>query len=1004
MRKSILTTLLSAVISVSLLGLTGAQNHPSSQATPTLEIQRSKRSGAPVQLTASDGTGLQLASYQAKVVVQGPLAFTELHLTFNNPQERVLEGRFEITLPEKAALSRLAMKNANGWQEAEVVELQQARRAYEDFLHRRQDPALLEKQAGNQFQARVFPIPAKGQKELIISYSQELASNQDYLLPVAGLPKVDDMSVDASAWNGSGAPTKLAYSLHGEAPKGDFVIRHCSSPQGLVSGDEILLNVSVPANTVAAKTVQSGHDLLLMVDTSASRTPGYQSQVSAVRALMEKWRQQHPNARVNLVAFDQEVVPLSSVADLQKRRPLGSTNLTKALGWAAEQKGYQRLVVVTDGITTAGSDKLTGVLSKSGFLRFDCMVMGGIRDSQSLESLAYHGLPQGGLVLDGDRPTAELMSKLEKPSLSGLKVSVKDASWVWPNSLDGLAPGESRVVYARLNHPAQTAEVSLGSVTTEVQLNSVTGPLLHRSAVAANLHRLTPQWREAKGSKKQELAQHMLELSVGNRVVCDLTGLLILETEADYARFKIDRKALKDILVVSPEGVQLEHRSQALVSLPVPTPPKIELSTNKAQTVLQPSLGQQSETRKLPVQTGASTADLKAAASESKDAADEMPKADRNAPVPPPSVSAAPEPMIQERTVSRPAPPRRVTQQGPGGASNRNSEERAARERSNDDVDPGDDKGAPPLSGKFAQIESQIKNGHSQEALHDASLWQAKQPGDVLALVALGNACKASGQGLEAARAYGSIIDLYPGRADLRRYAGCLLETVAEGKGIAWDTFAKAVSQRPDHPSGHRLKAYALVRAGRLWDAFQSLETAYHLDFPEGRFAGVKEILADDLGIVGAAIIAKNPDLRSQVVAKLKKLGVPLAEKPSTRFVLSWETDANDVDFHIRDGKRGHAFYSTPELKSGGRLYADVTTGYGPECFAIPGTANAFPYRISIHYYSRGPMGYGMGKVEILRHDGKGTLQFEQRPFVVMNDSAFVDLGQVLPGAKPLDP
>ena len=38
-------------------------------------------------------------------------------------------------------------------------------------------------------------------------------------------------------------------------------------------------------------------------------------------------------------------------------------------------------------------------------------------------------------------------------------------------------------------------------------------------------------------------------------------------------------------------------------------------------------------------------------------------------------------------------------------------------------------------------------------------------------------------------------------------------------------------------------------------------------------------------------------------------------------------------------------------------------------------------------------MGYGMGKVEILDHDGKGGLTFDERPFVVMSDGATVDLG-----------
>ena len=49
-------------------------------------------------------------------------------------------------------------------------------------------------------------------------------------------------------------------------------------------------------------------------------------------------------------------------------------------------------------------------------------------------------------------------------------------------------------------------------------------------------------------------------------------------------------------------------------------------------------------------------------------------------------------------------------------------------------------------------------------------------------------------------------------------------------------------------------------------------------------------------------------------------------------------------------------------------------------------------------------MGYGMGKLQIIEHDGHGTLHFEDRPFVVMSDGAFVDMGTVtgprLPAAE----
>ena len=45
----------------------------------------------------------------------------------------------------------------------------------------------------------------------------------------------------------------------------------------------------------------------------------------------------------------------------------------------------------------------------------------------------------------------------------------------------------------------------------------------------------------------------------------------------------------------------------------------------------------------------------------------------------------------------------------------------------------------------------------------------------------------------------------------------------------------------------------------------------------------------------------------------------------------------------------------------------------------------------------RGPMGFGMGKVQMIQHDGKGNLAFKDFPFVIMKDKAFVQIAQVKP-------
>ncbi len=181
----------------------GATSLPASRVSYGAPLEQA---AAPISLTASDGTGLELVRLDARAAVDGPLAFTELRLTFANPQDRVLEGRFAITLPDGAAISRFAMKIDGAWMEAEMVERMAARRAYEDFLHRAQDPALLEKEAGNEFRARVFPIPARGEKDIIIAYSQELADpDAPFVVPLRGLPKIRSVEAHVAVARVDGA-------------------------------------------------------------------------------------------------------------------------------------------------------------------------------------------------------------------------------------------------------------------------------------------------------------------------------------------------------------------------------------------------------------------------------------------------------------------------------------------------------------------------------------------------------------------------------------------------------------------------------------------------------------------------------------------------------------------------------------------------------------------------------------------------------------------------------
>src|ERR1041384_7096116 len=51
--------------------------------------------------------------------------------------------------------------------------------------------------------------------------------------------------------------------------------------------------------------------------------------------------------------------------------------------------------------------------------------------------------------------------------------------------------------------------------------------------------------------------------------------------------------------------------------------------------------------------------------------------------------------------------------------------------------------------------------------------------------------------------------------------------------------------------------------------------------------------------------------------------------------MITWNTDATDVDLHVIEPSGEECFYSHPQTASGGRITQDVTQGYGPEMYVL---------------------------------------------------------------------
>ena len=989
---------------------------------------------APYSLTAADGTGLRLVALDARAVVDGPLAFTELHLTFENPQPRQIEGHFKITMPDGAAISRFAMKIRGAWMEGEVVEKQAARRAYEDALHRRQDPALLEQDAGNAFRARVFPINPRERKELIISWSQELtAAGEAYRLPLKGLPKVESLRLTAltAAAAGGGVQTSLGgttsrYQVskvekRGFTPDQDWVISGGTPTAGgeaLRTGNLAVTRFVVPGGDVGGETFS---EAVVLFDTSASRAIGFAGRTAALRELVRGLASVGVKT-VTVVAFDQVSEQIyqgapSGFGDkatkrLAARDALGASSFSAAFDALEQTKGAgRRVLFVTDGMVTAGERdpvkirERTSALKRFGVQRVDVVVDTTARDPGMLEALVQSDLPSAGRVVEGRQPLQAQLQRLGGRTLADVRVHVPGAQWVWPAKLRGLQGGDTIVAFADLPPEAPLRVELSGDLDLEVkpQIRSAERPLLERAWVGARIKRLQHLQTAGDPDLKGALKHQIIALSTRHRVLSPYTALVVLETEADYARFGIDRKGLADILVVGATGVELTQRAAAQIAVrPPPPPPPPRRSMEKARKKTKGAArGRADRAPRAAAEEGGMDDAFAASAAAPADEAPAVESKVMAAPEPPSSTAsggARPRAKRMARRTRRP-PPTREPSPFPAERRRPPTQEIATAQPTGESVGRRElreiEKGRPALTGQMAAIVKDLRGGRLKRAQRAAKAWHAKNPADLLGLVALGQTLSLKGDQVNAARAFGGILDLYPSRADMRRLAGNWLERLGDaGLSLAVDTYQVAAEQRPDHPAVYHQLAMGLLRLGRYEAALELLLRGLSARRAGNRFPGVDRILQEDAQLAAAAWAAAEPSARGRIAARLEPHGLRIDDRATLRFVLTWETDANDVDFHIFDGKFNHAYYSRRGLASGGELYADVTTGYGPECFTIH-DPKGYPYKLKAHYYRRGPMGYGAGKLQIIRHDGKGRLGFEDRPFVIMSDGAYVDLGTV---------
>ena len=139
-------------------------------------VPASKHAGGALIAVDPDGqeAKLSLRKYHIDVHIEDGFARTTIDQTYFNHNAWRLEGTFYFPLPPDASLSRLAMYVDGNLMEGGMAERDYARNVFEEIVYRQKDPALLEWVDGSTFKMRVFPLEARQEKRIILSYTQRL--------------------------------------------------------------------------------------------------------------------------------------------------------------------------------------------------------------------------------------------------------------------------------------------------------------------------------------------------------------------------------------------------------------------------------------------------------------------------------------------------------------------------------------------------------------------------------------------------------------------------------------------------------------------------------------------------------------------------------------------------------------------------------------------------------------------------------------------------------------
>ncbi len=450
---------------------------------------------------------LALQDHRIEVKIVDQVAHTRIVQNWRNDTDVDQEAIYLFPVPKGAAIGNFAIAVGAQTLETRLLAADEARRIYEDIVRRRQDPALLEFVGRDLIQARVYPVPARGEQRIEIAYSQAIPMDQGLCRYVAGLTltgfhpaplRALSVSVDLSSAHQvktvyspshpvavhrlSDQHVHASFELAGGTSDRDFELYFGLSDEAMglhaltwrqPGEDGYFLMMLAPRFEIAESELLE-RDVVFVLDTSGSMEGDKIRQARA--ALAYCLRSLSPRDRFNVLSFNTAVqgfanamTPASpenvarGVAFTAGLAAHGGTNIQAALRTALalldDPDRARQVVFLSDGLPTIGETDMPAIerevaLANAKGARLYVFGVGNDVNTHFLDRLAVKNRGLSDYVRESENIEAKVaafFTKLSSPVLGDVKVSVPDAHAYdfYPPDMPDLFRGAQLLVFGR---------------------------------------------------------------------------------------------------------------------------------------------------------------------------------------------------------------------------------------------------------------------------------------------------------------------------------------------------------------------------------------------------------------------------------------------------------------------------------------------------------------------------------------------------------------------------